>query len=317
MRVAVVAGGLSEEHAISVASGTMVVEALAGHARYQPALVVIGRDGVWRLGPTEAAGVTGISRAKATAEGVRLLAEFDLAFLALHGRFGEDGTIQGVLEYLGLPYTGSRLLASALAMDKRRAKQWFRAHGLPVPRDVAPEAGMEFPVVVKPNCGGSSVGVQLVDSPDALEAALAAAGPGALVEERLLGREVTCAVLEDLSGEVEALPVIEIVPRRGRFFDFAAKYEEGGADEVCPAPLAVEVTARIQALAVAAHQALGCRHFSRTDMILTADGPVILETNTIPGLTPASLLPKAARAAGMSFAQLVERLLRLAERDGP
>lgn len=322
VKVAVIAGGPSEEHGVSVSSGVMVCRALADHPRYRPTLWVIGPDGQWRQQAPDAPAAYSIQarvgrwNRAAMAAGVQRLVEYDLAFLALHGRFGEDGTIQGLLEALGMPYSGSRPLASALAMDKRRAKQWFALHGLPVAHEYRSAAeAIAFPVVVKPNTGGSSVGVHLVGTAEELEQALQDAGPEALIEECLAGREVTCAVLEQLDGNLKALPVVEIIPRRGPFFDFASKYEDGGAEEICPARVNGAEASAIQELAVRAHQVLGCRHFSRTDMILTANGPVILETNTIPGMTPNSLLPKAAKAAGLSFSSLVDHLLRLVEQE--
>jgi D-alanine-D-alanine ligase len=322
VKVAVIAGGPSEEHGVSVLSGAMVCRALADHPRYRPTLWVIEPDGRWHQQAPDtpatysAKAPAGRWNRAAMAAGVQQLVDFDLAFLALHGRFGEDGTIQGLLEALGMPYSGSRPLASALAMDKRRAKQWFGLHGLPVAHEYRSAAEIRaYPVVVKPNTGGSSVGVHLVRTVEELEEALQEAGPEVLIEECVAGREVTCAVLQQVDGNLEALPVVEIIPRRGPFFDFASKYEDGGADEICPAPLDPAEASAIQELAIRAHQALGCRHFSRTDMILTAQGPVILETNTIPGMTPNSLLPKAAQAAGLSFSSLVEHLLRLVEQE--
>jgi len=323
VKVAVLAGGPSEEHAVSISSGVMVSRALAAHPRYRPTLIVIEPDGRWHLDAGEASTPLAAQAAHPTwdrvamMDGLRLLADYDVAFLALHGRFGEDGTIQGLLEALRMPYSGSRPLASALAMDKRRAKQWFSLHGLAVAREFssAHESQIAYPVVVKPNFGGSSVGVRIVTQSQQLAEALAEAGPGAIVEECLVGREVTCAVLENLDGSLAPLPVIEIVPRKGPFFDFASKYEDGGAEELCPAPIGLEEAQAVQDAALRAHEALGCRHFSRTDMILTSSGPVILETNTIPGMTPNSLLPKAARAAGLRFDSLMDHLLRLVERD--
>jgi D-alanine-D-alanine ligase len=321
VKVAVIAGGPSEEHGVSVLSGVMVCRALADHPRYRPTLWVIEPDGRWRQQAPDAPATyfakppAGRWNRAAMAAGVQRLVDYDLAFLALHGRFGEDGTIQGLLEALGMPYSGSRPLASALAMDKRRAKQWFALHGIPVAQEYRSAAEVVYPVVVKPNTGGSSVGVHLAANLEELQQALQEAGPEALIEECVSGREVTCAVLQQLDGTLKALPVVEIIPRRGRFFDFASKYEDGGADEICPAPIDPAAASAIQELAIRAHQALGCRHFSRTDMILTAQGPVVLETNTIPGMTPNSLLPKAAQAAGLSFSSLVEHLLRLVEQD--
>ncbi|MCL8206493.1 MAG: D-alanine--D-alanine ligase [Actinomycetia bacterium] len=335
-------GGPSGEHAVSLASGRMVAGALTERG-YPVIPVVVGRDGRWRR---EAPGAhvgadlrpehtqTVRRRLDETIEGLGLLRDAEVVFLALHGPYGEDGTIQGLLEMVGMPYTGSGPLASALAMDKQMAKTVLAAAGLRVPRgllltaaelqDPAAAAArvdreLSWPVVVKPNRGGSSLGAALVDDPEALATALREAlgqDRAVLVEERLQGIEVTGAVLEDEDGGVEALPLVEIVPRVGAFFDFDAKYRPGGAEEIVPARVEAEVEQRLRAACIAAHRALGCRGLSRTDLFWTAAGPVVLEVNTIPGLTPASLVPKAARAAGIAFADLVERLVRLAWRGG-
>lgn len=334
-QIAVVMGGPSTEHAVSMASGRMVFQAL-DRTRYRVSALVIGRDGRWQRTldpasvPLVADGPLLRPRREEAIRGAALLADVDLAFLALHGTFGEDGTIQGFLETLGVPYTGSGPLASALAMDKVMAKKIFRQAGLPVAPEVtvdrtAWEAGREAVlaavealgplVAIKPNAGGSSVGVSRARGPAAVAEGLGAAlavAPSALVEPWLEGTEVTVAVLEDEAGRPAALPPIAILPRRGSFFDFASKYEDGGAEEVCPAPLAPAVTAAVSELAVAAHGALGARGLSRADFILTPAGPVLLEVNTIPGLTPNSLLPKAALAAGLPFPQLVDRIVRRA-----
>jgi D-alanine-D-alanine ligase len=169
--------------------------------------------------------------------------------------------------------------------------------------------------------GGSSLGVNIAESTAELESALTWASrfdADVLVEERISGRELTCAVIEEVDGGVRALPVIEIVPHRGKFFDFASKYEDGGSDEICPADLSEAESHAVQEAAIQAHRALGCRGFSRTDIFLTVHGgPVVLETNTIPGMTPNSLLPKAAKAAGMSFADLMAHLVLVALQGTP
>lgn len=326
VKVMVVMGGPSSEHAVSLASGATVAHALGQFPElYRVQCLTITRDGEWRVSdrPPDHAIVAGLprvhlDRAK-TLHGLALLAEADVAFLALHGSFGEDGTIQSVMECLGIAYTGSGPLASALAMDKKRAKECFRAHHIPVPQQYEHTPGgrntraWPFPLVVKPNRGGSSVGVARVEDRDELEAALAALdGEDALIEECIVGREFTCAVLESESGEVSALPVVEIRPRHGRLFDFAAKYDEAGAEEICPAPIAPSMAGTIQKWAQRAHRALGCEGFSRTDLVWGADGPRVLEVNTIPGMTEQSLLPKAAQAAGISLPNLMHRLVDLA-----
>lgn len=259
-------------------------------------------------------------------------ARIDVAFIALHGPWGEDGTIQGVLDLLGIPYVGSGVLASALAMDKVMAKTVLAANGIEVPRSEVvsarelerdPEAvrraaeAVGYPVVVKPVRQGSSFGTHIV----AAEAGLTDAVKDALgyddrvlVEERLVGTELTCGVIR--GDDLVALPVIEIVPKR-EFFDYRAKYDPALSEEICPARVPTEVAARAQQISVRAHRALGCRGLSRTDLIWVKqdDRMPVLELNTIPGMTANSLLPKAARVAGIEFGDLLERLVRWALED--
>ena len=238
----------------------------------------------------------------------------DVAFLALHGPWGEDGRLQGVLDLLGIPYTGSGVLASALAMDKAMAKTVLAANGLDVPEgEIITSPGdrpsIAPPSVVKPVENGSSFGMTMVDDADRYPAAIAEAlryDRRALVEERIGGRELTVGVigLDDL----QALPVIEIVPKRA-FFDYQAKYDASASDELCPAPIPDEVAHRAQDFALRAHRALGCRAISRTDLMWDGDRMAVLEVNTMPGMTPNSLVPKAAAVAGISYGELVDRLI--------
>ena len=339
-RVIVMMGGPSAEHEVSLASGRMVAQALSADA-YDVQALVIGRDGRWQLVAPEALalqephpveGAMSPVDTDRTLQGLWNLRDADVVFLAFHGRFGEDGTLQGMLETLGIPYTGSGPLASALAMHKQKAKEMLALYGLHVPRglvlaaeelrrdlDAASArvlAEIPLPAVVKPNQGGSSLGIGLARTPEELRAALRAAGrqdAQVLVEERIVGQELTCPVLETWEGRPEALPVIEIIPHRDAFFDFRSKYETGGADEIVPARIPDEVRDACQAAALQAHLALGCEGFSRTDMIWTDRGPVVLEVNTIPGMTPNSLLPRSAKAYGLSFPELVDRLVQLAQ----
>jgi len=253
----------------------------------------------------------------------------DVAFVAIHGRWGEDGTIQGMLELLGIPYVGSGVLASALAMDKVMAKGVLVAHGLDVARGFAVERDdyaaepdrvhraavqLGYPLVVKPVRQGSSVGVAIIGRPEHLADALEQAfgyDDRVLVEERLIGTELTVGVIGN-KPDVQALPVIEIATRND-FFDYRAKYDPALTDEICPARIGAELAERVKATGLAAHTALGCRDLSRTDMIATADGRiVVLEVNTIPGMTANSLLPKAARVAGIEFGELCSRLIEAA-----
>jgi D-alanine-D-alanine ligase len=256
-------------------------------------------------------------------EAIVALADVDVFFSALHGGEGENGSLQGFLTCSDMPFTGSGVIASAVSMDKVFARELVRAHGVRVARGVAlsrsiaPSAEERRELVpliangcvVKPRRGGSSVGCSLVRGEAAFEAAIQRAyleGPDVLVEELVEGIETTGGVLQAPGGELRSLPPVEIRPR-GAFFDYQEKYSADGAIELCPpANLSVEACARVQAQALAAHRALGCEGYSRTDFIVPRDGgePVFLETNTLPGLTPRSLLPKAAAAAGIDYRTL-------------
>lgn len=309
LRVGVLMGGRSPEREVSLASGRRVLEAM-DPARYDVASLEIPRAGPWAPPP-----------------------DLDLAFIAMHGPHGEDGTIQGLLEFEGIPYTGSGVLASALAMDKRRSRQVFGFTGVPTPGYLAVErrefASREpsladeirqtlgFPCVVKPNAQGSSIGVSIVRDAERLGPALDAAfglGDVVLVEEYLTGTELTCAILDDAErGEPVALPLVEIIPRR-EFFDYEAKYTPGAAEEICPARLPPAAVWRAQAAALRAYRALGCADFARVDLFVREADVAVLEVNTIPGLTENSLFPRAARAAGLDFPALVDRLIEAALR---
>jgi D-alanine-D-alanine ligase len=302
MRVALLMGGISSEREISLRTGAAVSRALRalGHEVHE---IDAGRD---------------------VADGLRAVRP-EAAFIGLHGRFGEDGCVQGLLELLGIPYTGSGVLASALAMDKVMSKRLFAAAGLPVAPGVDGPAldlaartpaslGLDLPVVVKPRSEGSSVGVSIVREEAAYAEAVARAaahGPQVLVEKYVAGREVHVGILE---GKV--LGAIEIVPG-GEFYDYQAKYERGDTRYIFPARLSEEVYGAACEAARRAHEALGCRGVTRTDLIVTPEGnPVLLEVNTLPGMTERSLIPKIAAGIGMSFEELCEALLREA-RLGP
>jgi len=295
-RVGVLLGGRSSERDVSLRTGAAVAGALrdAGHDVVE---IDVGTDVARRL-----------------AEG-----KVEVAFIALHGRYGEDGCVQGLLESLAIPYTGSGVLASALAMDKVAAKRMLEAAGIPTPRwrvfDTAEQAlaaegspGLELPVVVKPSREGSSVGVHVCKSWEAYREAVREASTHAgqlLVEAFVAGREVQGAVLDG-----EALGVIEVVPGR-EFYDFQAKYgANSGTKYLFPAPLPEQQYARVNEVCLAAHRALGCSGATRSDVILTPEGEVsLLEVNTLPGMTATSLLPKIAAGRGISFTALCERLL--------
>jgi D-alanine-D-alanine ligase len=254
----------------------------------------------------------------------------DVALIMLHGRGGEDGSMQGLLDILGIPYQCAGVLGCALAMDKPMAKECYRRAGLPVAPDLVLDRGepdpagrvmkdLGLPVVVKPAREGSSCGISIVGQEPELAPALEAAfalDPEALVERFLDGREITCGVLGN--QELVALPLVEIRPgQEFAFFDYQAKYTPGASAEICPAPIDDQSTALIQDLGKRAHRALKLMGYSRSDFILTDRGPFILETNTIPGMTATSLLPLAAKAAGLDMPALLDRLIELAlERRG-
>ncbi len=306
LRVALLAGGKSGEREVSLA-GARGVEKALDPAKYQ----------VKRYDPAT-------DMAKLAAEA----GELDVVFILLHGRFGEDGTVQGFLDLIGLPYQGSGVLGSALAMDKDTAKTLYRAHGLPVsawrmatPADGADPAAilaeLALPLVVKPVRQGSSLGMSIARTPEELAAAIAKAflyDQEVMVEQYVKGREITVGVIGN--DQLTALPLVEIIPGEGHpFFDYQAKYQAGASREICPAQVDEEISRQAQQYALTAHRALKLRGYSRTDMIVSKAGIVVLETNTIPGMTPTSLLPQAAAAAGLPFAALLDRLLVLALED--
>jgi D-alanine-D-alanine ligase len=318
MKVAVLMGGRSGEHDVSLVTGAAVVAAL-GRLGREAWPLTFGKDGQARW-PGGDGGVADALLALARAR-------VDIAFIAMHGSDGEDGRVQGALELLGIPYQGSAVAASAVALDKLRTKQVFENVGLPVARDVRIRRGdrvdfaqiaadLGLPIVVKTAESGSSVGVEVVDSEAALASrveALLKQSAALVCETWLPGREFTCAVLDGVDGRASALPLVEIRPREGRFFDYETKYDPNAVDELCPAPIPQDLADEMAALGVRAHRALGCRDYSRTDIKLDGAGaPRLLETNTLPGLTAASLMPKAAAAAGMSFDALIAHLCDLA-----
>ncbi len=295
--VAVLYGGLSAERPVSLRTGAAIIEALRADGYTQVVPIDVDRTVTDKLQAARPA----------------------VALLALHGRMGEDGTIQGVLEYLAIPYTGSGVLASALALDKVRSKQVFMAAGVPTPPWQVAERGQPapavtaFPVVVKPALEGSSIGMSLVHDAAALPAALErafACDRVALIEPLVRGREITVSIIG--TTRLQVLPAVEIVPGN-EFFDYEAKYTKGKTEYLVPARLTDAERQAADAAAVAAYRALGCRGLGRVDIIMQADGsPTVLEVNTLPGMTATSLLPKAAAAAGIGFAALLTTLLELA-----
>ena len=303
LTIALLAGGISSERDVSLASGKQVYEALDRDKytviRYDP------KTDLPRL--------------------IQDAPKIDAALIILHGPYGEDGTVQGLLDLLDIPYQGSGVLGSAIGMNKLVSKKLYEKAGLPVSpyltfkaidviqtRAVVDQLGM--PLVIKPVTSGSSIGLSIVKSEDALNAALDKAfaeDHEVLIEAYIKGIELTGGVIGN--EELLALPIVEIIPGEAfEFFDYAAKYTPGATQEVCPARIGDAMTAKAQTYAKTAHKALFCKGYSRTDMILRDGEIYILETNTIPGMTPTSLLPQAAKAAGISFSRLLDRLIELA-----
>ncbi len=303
IRVALLAGGKSGEREVSLKGAEEAYKALDKEKydikRYDPA--------------------SDMARLAADAGNI------DVVFILLHGLFGEDGTVQGFLDLLDLSYQGSGVLGSAMAMDKDIAKLLYKNAGLPVPAwEMARPADEQepqrlidqlgLPLVVKPVRQGSSLGMSIAHSPEQLATGIKTAfeyDEQVLVEQFVTGREITVGVLGN--DDLQALPLVEIIPGEAHpFFDYQAKYEAGASQEICPADLSDDLTQRAQQYAIKAHQVLKLRGYSRTDMIVSEQGIFVLETNTIPGMTPTSLLPQAAAEAGLPFAKLLDRLIELA-----
>ena len=303
LRLALLAGGKSAEREVSLKSGEQVYQAL-DKERYE----------VFRYDPRD-------DLARLAQEADRI----DVALIILHGRLGEDGTVQGFLELLGIPYQGSGVLGSALAMNKILSKQLYIKAGLPVaPYAIVDKSGtlkveeilehLGLPLVVKPEHEGSSIGLSIVHEENQLVSALEQGWQYdrlCLLEKYIHGTEITGAVLGNDS--LQALPLVEIIPgNEYEFFDYNAKYLPGATKEICPARVSPELTAMAQEIATSAHRVLHCRGYSRTDMIVADNEIFVLETNTIPGMTQTSLFPQAAAAAGISFSALLDRLIELA-----
>jgi D-alanine-D-alanine ligase len=307
LRLALIAGGKSSERQVSLKSGAQVYQAL-DQDKYD----------IRRYDPLTDLGAL-----------VREAPDLDVALIIMHGRGGEDGSVQGLLDLLEIPYQGSGILASALAMNKELSKIVYQQAGLQVPpalffdRAQAPspaeiQAALGLPVVIKPVNEGSSIGVSKAGTLETLKTGLEAAfalDNRVLVEQFIQGTEVTGGVLGN--ANLQALPLVEIIPATTyAFFDYEAKYQPGATEEICPARLDPELTRRAQACALTAHKALGCRGYSRTDMMIGNGEIYVLETNTIPGMTATSLFPQGAKAAGLDFPALLDTLINLAlEKD--
>ncbi|HWR43271.1 D-alanine--D-alanine ligase [Sporomusa sp.] len=303
-KIAVVMGGPSAEREVSLNTGRAILAALQEKGYNAVGIDLIPRHFVDQLKSEQ----------------------IDIVFNAIHGLYGEDGLMQGTLEMLGIPYTGSGVLASAVAMDKAVTKRLFMAAGIPTPRsrlynkqdaggNLASEIQMEFgvPVVIKAAAQGSSIGVIIVEETANIELAVTEAfkfSDHIVVEEFIRGKELTVSILG--TDQPEALPIIEIVPQSGRY-DYKSKYTKGATEYIVPADLEAEVTSRVQQVALEAYKLLNCRGIGRVDVMLDNDNnPFVLEVNTIPGMTATSLVPKAAAAVGIHFADLCERILLMA-----
>lgn len=307
-KIAVLMGGQSLEREVSLMSGKRVCDALEAEG-YRVLALDVTPD------------LTATLRSERP----------DAVYIALHGKFGEDGTVQELLEFLGIPYTGPGVVASALAWDKALSKRLFLADGIPTPPwvtftaaafkqmgaatalDLVPDAVGGFPVVVKPSKQGSALGLTKVDDASGLAEALLTAlsyGDTAIVEKWIDGRELAVSVVNDRNGEARVFPPVEMEPKSG-LFDFTAMYTAGETDYYVPARLDEAATTAVKALAARVHTLLGCERVSRVDMVVAADGtPYVLEVNTSPGMTETSLLPMAAAAEGLDFQELVAHLVR-------
>jgi D-alanine-D-alanine ligase len=326
LRVAVIAGGRSSEHLISVESARSVLAAL-DPTRYETTAIAIGRDGRWEIGPVReslpaaAASEHAVETLPVVGESApaQALTRIDVALPILHGPFGEDGTVQGLLELAGIPYVGAGVAASALCMDKDLFKAVLRDRGIPVARNVTlrdgdtPQHPFSYPVFVKPARLGSSVGISKVGSEEELEPAVVLArrhDDKVLIEEFVAGTEVECGVLGN--REPIASVVGEIVPH-AEWYDYAAKYDEGGMDLLIPARISDEITERVQRISVESFVATECEGMARVDLFVRADGEVVVnEINTIPGFTATSVYAALFEASGVPYRELLDRLISLA-----
>lgn len=302
IKVGVIMGGASSEYEVSLSSGENVLSVI-DREKYDPVPITIGRDGIWPF-PVE-----------------DLIGKIDVAFLAVHGEYGEDGHLQMLLENLGVPYTGTDARGSALGMNKSAAAKVFKARGLLVPEaiDIARhdrwanlKMPFDFPVVVKPMDRGSSVGVNIVRNERELTDALCVAfdfSKNARIERYVSGRELTCGVIEDWNGDI-SLPPTEIIPQKAYFFDYHSKYAPDASKEITPPNLPESAIKAIKRASLIAHESVGGRGVTRTDMILGGDGRLyVLEINTLPGLTKTSLIPKQCAAAGISLPLLIDKII--------
>lgn len=303
INVAVIYGGKSKEREVSLKSGKGIAAALKNKGCNVTEIDYISKDFI------------------------SLLNGIDVVYIALHGKYGEDGRIQGLLDMLEIPYVGSGVLASALAMNKAKSKRIFEYYGIRVAKDLVVRQGDDFglltskintqfayPLVVKPNQEGSTIGLSIVANQMELEQAIKNAlsfDNEIIVEEYIDGTEVTVAIFET-DEKIEALPIIEIIPNKNKYYDYESKYSIGGSDHIIPARIDSNIEKIVKQWAIDAHKLLGCETFSRVDFIIPSDGtePVILEVNTLPGMTETSLYPDAARAVGISYEDIVYKFVQ-------
>lgn len=347
IKVLVLMGGPSTEHEVSLSSGKEILKNLDSR-KYYALPVVVTKNRRWLLPPafrgrllksdfnSRSGNPTSLVKlAEKSALKKLVWKNVDVAFIAMHGTYGEDGTIQGLLESMKIPYTGSRILASALGMDKPRASAVFHEAGLLVPefmviaksdftnhrsRTSTVNSAVKnwgWPMVVKPSNHGSSVGVSIIKNKSEFKQGLKDAfkySPNVIVQKFIQGREITCGVLEDEKGSIISLPPTEICPKKGEFYDYKSKYDAGGSNHVIPPRgLSAKIIKHIQKSASVAHTVIGCSGMSRSDFILGEDKKLyILEINTIPGMTSTSLLPEAARKMGINFPGMIDMIIQRA-----
>lgn len=287
IKIAVLMGGKSSEREVSMSSGKEVLANIDRKKYFVTPIEIPLKGNGW---------VDKLLKIKP-----------DVVFIALHGDLGEDGAMQGMLEEFGIPYTGCGVLASALGMDKILFKRIMRQEKILIPKDV-----VNAPCFVKPGNQGSSVGASLVLVKKDLNKAIKLAkkySENILIEEYVKGVELTCGVLGN--RDLEALPVVEIIPK-GKYFDYNSKYKKGGSEEIVPARISKPLTKKVQELAIKVYKTVGARGFARIDFILKNNKLFVLEINTIPGLTPMSLLPKEAKAIGISYSVLIDKIIKYA-----
>lgn len=322
-RILVALGGKSSERGVSIGTGKSVAIALE-KLGYPVGIIDIGTGSLMQIPeleniPTDASKLPLVSNIPL----VDIKRHFEIVFIAMHGAFGEDGGLQSLLDYSSIAYTGSGAFASALSMDKKHSKTVLKANGVSVLdhqmiTDLEEKITIAYPVVVKPNDQGSSVGVSIctneADSTLGIKQALQYSDE-VMIEPFVQGKELTVLVIEE-NGKPKALPVIEIITSQShKFFDLEAKYD-GSTQEICPAEISASLTEKAQKYAVDAYKAIGCRHFCRVDMMVDKNENVfVLEVNSIPGLTSESLSPKATKAAGMSYEDFIDHIIKTAIAD--